>query len=94
MGRRALLQGSFLTLGSTCISYVPLVPSGKPYVSHNWASRVTLVVKNLTTNVEDIREMGLIPALGKSPGGGLGNPLQYCCLENPHGQKNLVDYCP
>ena len=27
--------------------------------------------------------MGLIPGLGRSPGGGQGNPLQYSCLENP-----------
>ena len=31
----------------------------------------------------DIRDMGLIPGLGRSPGGGHGNPLQYSCLENP-----------
>ena len=30
-----------------------------------------------------IRDTGSIPGLGKSPGGGLGNPLQYSCLENP-----------
>ena len=29
-------------------------------------------------------ELGLIPGLGRSPGGGRGNPLQYSCLENPH----------
>ena len=32
--------------------------------------------------------------LGRSPGGGHGNPLQYSCLENPHGQKSLVGYSP
>ena len=32
------------------------------------------------------------PGLGRSPGGGLGNPLQYCCLENPYGQRSLVGY--
>ena len=32
----------------------------------------------------------LIPGLGSSPGGGIGYPLQYSCLENPHGQRNLV----
>jgi len=32
----------------------------------------------------------LIPGLGRSPGEGHGNPLQYSCLENPHGQRNLV----
>ena len=30
---------------------------------------------------------GLIPGLGRSPGEGNGNPLQYSCLENPHGQR-------
>ena len=33
-----------------------------------------------------------IPGLGRSPGGGHGNPLQYSCLQNPHGQKSLVGY--
>ena len=42
-----------------------------------------LVVKNLPANAEDVREMGLIPGLGRSLGGGHGNPLQYFCLENP-----------
>ena len=32
---------------------------------------------------------GLIPRLGKCPGGGHGKPLQYSCLENPHGQRSL-----
>ena len=36
--------------------------------------------------------MGLIPGLGGSPAGGHGNPLQYSCLENPHGQRSLVGY--
>ena len=30
----------------------------------------------------------------RSPGGGHGNPLHYSCLENPHGQRSLVDYSP
>ena len=34
----------------------------------------------------------LIPGLGRSPGGGHGNPLQYSCLENPHGLRSLADY--
>ena len=32
------------------------------------------------------------PGLGRSPGGRHGNPLQCSCLENPHGQRNLVGY--
>ena len=47
-----------------------------------WASQVVLVVKNLPATARDIRDMGLIPGSGRSPGGGHGNPLQYSCLEN------------
>ena len=47
------------------------------------ASQMVLVVKNLPANAGDIRDAGVMPGLGKSPGGGRGNPLQYSCLENP-----------
>ena len=39
-------------------------------------------------------DLGLIPGLGRSPGGGHGNPLQCSCLENPHGQRSLAGYSP
>ena len=39
-------------------------------------------------------DLGLIPGLGRSTGGRHGNPLQYSCLENPHGQRNLASYSP
>ena len=42
-----------------------------------------LVEKNLPASVGDLRDMGSIPGLGRPPGGGHGNPLQYSCLENP-----------
>ena len=35
----------------------------------------------------NVGDLGSIPGLGRSPGEGNGNPLQYCCLENPNGQK-------
>ena len=41
------------------------------------------MVKNLPANAGDIRDAGSIPGLGRSPGGGHGNPLQYSCLKNP-----------
>ena len=47
------------------------------------ASQVALVVMNPSANAGDIRDAGLIPRSGRSPGGGDGNPLQYSCLENP-----------
>ena len=40
------------------------------------------VVKNLLASAGDAKDLGLIPGLGRSPGGGNGNPLQYSCLEN------------
>ena len=43
---------------------------------------MVLVVKNLLANAGDMRDMGSIPGLGRSPGGGHGNPL-HPCLENP-----------
>ena len=46
-------------------------------------SQVVLVVKNLPTNAGDIRDTGLTPEWGRSPGGALGNPQQYACLKNP-----------
>ena len=39
-------------------------------------------------------DLGSIPGWGRSPGGGNGNPLQYSCLENPHGQRSLAGYNP
>ena len=42
----------------------------------------SIVLKNPPANAEDTRDTGLIPGLGKSPGVGNGNPLQYSCLEN------------
>ena len=44
---------------------------------------MALVVKNLPANAGDIRDVGSIPGLGRSPRGGNGKPLQYSCLENP-----------
>ena len=41
------------------------------------------MVKNLPANAGDVRDVGSIPGLGRSPGGGHGNLFQYCCLENP-----------
>ena len=41
------------------------------------------MVKNPPASVGDVRSAGLIPELGRSPGGGHGNPLWYSCLENP-----------
>ena len=41
------------------------------------------MVKNLLANAGDLRDTGLVPGLGRSPGEGNGNPFQYSCVENP-----------
>ena len=45
------------------------------------------MVKNLPANAGDIREAVLIPGLGRSPGVGNGNRLQYSCLENTRAEE-------
>ena len=47
------------------------------------ASQVALVVKQLPASAGDTEDVGLIPGLGRPPGGEHGNPLQGSCLENP-----------
>ena len=58
------------------------------------ASQVALVVENPPANIGDIRDSGLIPGSGRSPGGGHGNPLQCSCLENPMDRGAWADYSP
>ena len=45
------------------------------------------MVKNAPADGGDLRDSGSIPGLGRSPGGGHSNPLQYSCLENPMDRK-------
>ena len=58
------------------------------------ASQVALVVKNPPSNGGEIGDVGSILGLRRSLGGGHDNPLQYSCLENPHGQRSLMGYSP
>ena len=55
--------------------------------SRRQALQVALVVKNPPANTADVRGMGSIPGLQRSPGGGLDNPFQYSCLENPMDRR-------
>ena len=63
--------------GSFVCYVFPCIPG-----SHG-SSQVAPVVKNQLANAGDERVGGWIPGLGRSPGGGHGNPFQYSCLENP-----------
>ena len=69
--RKGALHGNYITLlhfGGICKIYRGF-PGG--------------LVKNPLANAGDVRDAGLISGLGRSPGGGHGNPLKYSCLENP-----------
>ena len=48
------------------------------------------MVKSMPASAGDIRDAGSIPVLGRSPGEGHGNPLQYSCLENPMVRRLLL----
>ena len=77
LGREDLLQKEMATHSS-------ILP-GKSYGQRSLvgiASQLALVVKNLPASAGDTRDMGSIPELGRSPGIGNGNPLQYSCPEN------------
>ena len=52
------------------------------------------MVKNLPANTGDSGDVGLIPGLGRSPGGGNGNPLQVFLPGKSHGEKSLAGYSP
>ena len=51
------------------------------------ASQASLVKKSLPANTGDVRDVGSIPGLGRSPAGGHGNPLKYSCLEITRTEK-------
>ena len=73
-------KGNFLELVYICI-----FPGA-------WASQDVLVVQNPPANAGDIRDTGLIPGSGRSPGEGNGNLLQL--PGEFHGQGSLMNYSP
>ena len=56
------------------------------------ALQVALVVKNLPASARDMRDPGSIPGLGRAPGEGRDNLLQYSCLKNPMDRRRLAGY--
>ena len=70
----------------------PILEGCLPYVFYQQLNKSCgSVGKESTCNAGDLN---LIPWLGRSPGEGHGNPLQYSVLENPHGQRSLAGYGP
>ena len=65
-----------------CIKVYELKKRLKLFLLYTWIFQVVLVVKNSPANAGDVRDVGLIPGSGKSPGVGNGNLLQYSCPKN------------
>ena len=101
-----LTQGSNLQACISCIGrrIFTTAPPGKPSFkcytslsrfetsSHSLGFPDGSAVKDLPANAGDVRDSGLIPGLGRSPGEGNGNPPLYSCLEN--GQRSLAACSP
>ena len=79
-----LQSGSFFLLQM----WIPLIR-----IHGFFFSQVALEVKNLPANAGDIRDVGSIPALGRSPGGEYDNPLCILAWRIP-GQRSLEGYTP
>ena len=62
--------------------------------THSQYSLASLVAQMVKESACKAGDLGSIPGLGGSPGEGHSNPLQYSCLENPHGQRSLENYSP
>ena len=81
-----------------CYLHLNISESASDLPLHNYnyirVSLAALAVRNSLGNARDVRGMGSIPDLGRSSGGRHGNPLQYSCLENPHGQRSLAGHSP
>ena len=90
MGLKDVKAATHEILDSAVVSFL-LTEASEYLTTYAWASLVAQMVKNLPAMQED---PGAIPGLERSPGEGNGNPLQYSCLENPHGQRSLVGYSP
>ena len=68
-----------------CICDIPLIMVPQP---RGEALPGGAVVNNPPANAGDARDVGLIPGLGRFPGVGNGNPIQYSCLENSDREKS------
>ena len=67
---------------------------GNGFVGNDMGFPGGSVVKNPPANPGDAKDADSFAGLGRSSGEVNGNPLQYSCLENPHGQKTLAGYNP
>ena len=91
-----LIEGTFCSHALATLSLMVMVPPQ----GLSWDIKFHYVQIGLPGGSEDkesacnVRHLGSIPGLRRSPGGWHGNPLQYSCLENAHGQRSLAGYSP
>ena len=57
-----------------------------------WGSQMAPAVNNPTADAGNPGGVGSIPGLGRAPGGGNGNLLQYSCLKKSNGERSLAGY--
>ena len=62
------------------------------YIHTHTHTLASLVAQKIKVSARNVRDLGLIPELGRSPEEGNSYLLQYSCLENPHGQRSLAGY--
>ena len=90
---KTIYQRLNIILISTIYRRLKGILTFKPLKGLNAIYRLAFLVAQMELCLQ-CRRPGFIPGLGRSPGGGHGNPLQDSCLENPHGQRSLEGYSP
>ena len=106
LGKKDPLEKGMATHSSLLACRIPwteepcgLWSVGSQRVGHNWVTNIWLFPGFPSGSADkesacSVGDLGLIPALGRSPGEQHSNPLHYSCLENPHGQRRLVGCSP
>ena len=89
-------QGSFTPkyCSPDTIFFFAHFQSLSPLSTTNWHVPSIPAGSDGTESACSVEDQGSIPGLGSSPGGVHGNPLQYSCLENAHGQRSLASCSP
>ena len=107
LGREDVLEKEMATHSSILAWKTPwmeepgrLQSMGSQRVGYDWATSLSHIYLGFPGGSDskesawNAGDLGLIPGLGWSPGGKHGNPLQYSCLERPHGQRSLGGCSP
>ena len=88
------IRSGALSIFSRCLKeiFIIIFNCGKVHITEGLPQQLSS--EESAYNAGAAGDVDLIAGSGRSPGVGHGNPLQYSCLENPHGQRSLVGYSP